>query len=134
MIEHQQVINNNIIYYCRSSYIFIMCKSLIIIVLLSFSLVSSPVEDTYLNKYQLVIVTLNNKGLVLARCNTQTGEGHYRLGGKWYKGVESTPIGNSLYKCSAQAFGENEWILVRMDLNSGKIWTLQNEVWRVILE
>jgi hypothetical protein len=85
-------------------------------------------------KFQVLTLSPNNKTVVLVRCNTETGEGFYRIGNKWHKGVEENPVGKSSYHCQAQTFGNNGWILVRLDQNSGRMWTLQNEVWRIVLQ
>lgn len=85
-------------------------------------------------KFQLIAIPLNDKSFVIARCDTETGEGHYRVQKKWQKGAEENPIGRSAYICAGQAFGNNGWLFIRMDLNSGQIWTLQKEVWRTVLK
>lgn len=94
---------------------------------------SRPAQP-YLGKFQLLTLSPLDKNLIIGRCNTQTGEAWYRLASKWYKAVESEQIGESVYTCATQTFGTNGWVLVRMDLNSGRIWTLQGEVWRKVLD
>lgn len=91
-------------------------------------------DENSQDNYQVLTLSLNDKTLVLIRCNAATGEGWYRIGSKWVKGVEENPIAPSRYLCRAQTFGQNGWILVRLDVNNGQIWTLQNEVWRTVLK
>lgn len=82
--------------------------------------------------FEIMALTLDDGTMGIAKCNTETGEGWYKDGQKWSKGVDDAQVPNSLYHCHAQKFKDKGWLFIRMDVTNGDTWTLEGNHWKKV--